>query len=63
MLAFKFSGDRASRIKIRYLIALVGISAIAGWILGWLGVSVGFVTYLALSLLYKKNTHDLSGTN
>jgi CDP-diacylglycerol---serine O-phosphatidyltransferase len=63
MLAFKFSGNQESRIKIRYLVALVAITAIACWMLGWLGVTVGFIAYLALSLLYKKNTHDLSGSN
>ena len=63
MLAFKFSGNQESRIKIRYLVALVAITAIACWMLGWLGVMVGFIAYLALSLLYKKNTHDLSGSN
>lgn len=63
MLAFKFSGDAAARKKIQYLIVLVVITAVACWFLGWLGVTVGFIAYLVVSLLFKNNTHDLPGTS
>lgn len=63
MLAFKFSKEAGDGKKMQYLLVLVAVSAVACWLLGWLGVTVGFIAYLVLSLLYKKNTHDLPGTN
>jgi CDP-diacylglycerol--serine O-phosphatidyltransferase len=56
LLAFKFSlnSDNRKSISIAFFILLV--SAIGFWLLGWLGISIGWVAYLFVSLLYKKST-------
>jgi len=63
MLAFKFSGGKSQQSKMPYLLALVVISGLAAWWMGWMAVSVGFIAYVLLSLLYKKLNHDVSGTD
>ncbi|NDA61965.1 MAG: CDP-diacylglycerol--serine O-phosphatidyltransferase [Chitinophagia bacterium] len=63
MLALKFSGGNTQQPKIPYLLALAVISIISAWLMGWMAVSVGFIAYVLLSLLYKKLNHDVSGTD
>lgn len=61
MLAFKFSGGKAQLSKMPYLLIVVIVSGVVAWFIGWMAVSVGFIAYVLLSLLYKKLNHDVSG--
>lgn len=52
MMALKFKGVTIKKLMPFIIIAIV--SAIAGFLFGWLAVPIGFVTYVVLSLLNKQ---------
>jgi hypothetical protein len=54
LLAFKFSLQSDNRKSLSIVSFILLVSAIGFWLLGWLGISIGWVAYLIVSLLNKK---------
>jgi len=54
LLAFKFSLQSDNRKSLSIVSFILLVSAIGFWLLGWLGISIGWVAYLVVSLFNKK---------
>lgn len=55
LMAFKFSRGTDNKKVVTYLAIILLISAASFLLLGWIGISIGWVAYLVVSLLNKKN--------
>jgi CDP-diacylglycerol--serine O-phosphatidyltransferase len=56
LIAFKFSGATSNRLLIRYIVIILLVTISSCFLLGWLGITIGWVAYLIVSLLHKKLT-------